>query len=201
VQLPPSSVTKLAWPRLRSTAWPVPEAVVTILCTPYDGCGWHPKHVEWTCRIINRLLCVASRWTIINTFVACVGVLTVSILSLAIFGHKFSFTKTINNTFRIHHKLLNKFYWRVPRYLECCVLHHGLQCLKPCYNTTDACFNSVASLWRCTCHIKQAYVHVAWTGCKLNLPNVFSVYEIHLYYCCSCLSRLAKFLVLCMRFE
>jgi len=38
-----------------------------ILCTPDDGCGWHPKHVEWTCRIINRLLCVASRWTIINT--------------------------------------------------------------------------------------------------------------------------------------
>jgi len=31
-----------------------------------DGCVWHPKHVEWTCRIINRLLCVASRWTNIN---------------------------------------------------------------------------------------------------------------------------------------
>ena len=44
----------------------VPEAVVTVLCTPDDGCGWHPKHVEWTCRIINGLLCVASRWTIIN---------------------------------------------------------------------------------------------------------------------------------------
>ena len=38
--------------------WPVPEAVVTVLCTPDDGCGWHPKHVEWTCRIINILLCV-----------------------------------------------------------------------------------------------------------------------------------------------
>jgi hypothetical protein len=24
------------------------------------------REVEWTCRIINRLLCVASRWTIIN---------------------------------------------------------------------------------------------------------------------------------------
>ena len=45
--------------------WPVPEAVVTVLCTPDDGCGWHPKHVEWTCTIINRLLCVASHWTII----------------------------------------------------------------------------------------------------------------------------------------
>ena len=42
------------------------EAVVTVLCTPDDGCGWTPKHVEWICRIINRLLCVASRWTIIN---------------------------------------------------------------------------------------------------------------------------------------
>ena len=31
-----------------------------------DRCGWHPKHIEWTCRIINRLLCVSSRWTIIN---------------------------------------------------------------------------------------------------------------------------------------
>ena len=36
--------------------WPVPEAVVTVFCTPDDGNGWHPKHVEWTCRIINRLL-------------------------------------------------------------------------------------------------------------------------------------------------
>jgi hypothetical protein len=41
--------------------WPFPEAVVTVLCTPDDGCGWHPKHVEWTCRTINRLLSVASR--------------------------------------------------------------------------------------------------------------------------------------------
>jgi len=45
---------------------PVPEDVVTVLCTPDDGCGWHPKHVEWTCRIMNRPLCFASRWTIIN---------------------------------------------------------------------------------------------------------------------------------------
>jgi len=43
------------------------EAVVKVLCTPDDGCGWRLKHVEWTCRIINRLLCVASRWTVINT--------------------------------------------------------------------------------------------------------------------------------------
>ena len=29
-----------------------------------------PKHVEWTCRIINRLPCVASRWTIIKNFIS-----------------------------------------------------------------------------------------------------------------------------------
>jgi len=49
----------------------VPEAVVTVLCIPDDGCGWHPKHVEWTCRIINRLLYVASRWTIVNIDQRC----------------------------------------------------------------------------------------------------------------------------------
>ena len=60
----------LTWLRWRKVAaqkiWPVPEAVVTVLCTPDGGCGWNPKHVGWTCRIINRLFCVASRWTIIN---------------------------------------------------------------------------------------------------------------------------------------
>jgi len=59
-----------SWPRWREVAaqkmWPVSAAVVTVLCSPDDGCGWHPKHVEWTCRIIDRLLCVASRWTVIN---------------------------------------------------------------------------------------------------------------------------------------
>ena len=59
--------TKLAWPRWREVPaqkiWPVPEAVVKDLCIPDDGCGWHPKHVEWTCRIINRLLC----HSIVNT--------------------------------------------------------------------------------------------------------------------------------------
>jgi len=50
------------WPRWREVAaqntWPVPEAVVTVLCTPDDGCVWHPKHIVWTYRIINILLCV-----------------------------------------------------------------------------------------------------------------------------------------------
>jgi len=58
------------WPIWREVAthkiWPVPEAVVTVLCSLDDGCFWHLKHVEWTCRIINRLLWVAPRWTIIN---------------------------------------------------------------------------------------------------------------------------------------
>ena len=70
VQLPSSNVAKLASKRC-TKIWPVPEAVVTVWCTPDDGCGWHPKHVEWTCRIINRLLCVASRWTIINIVQRC----------------------------------------------------------------------------------------------------------------------------------
>jgi len=55
----------------------VPEAVVTVLCTPDDGCGWHPKHVEWTCRIINRLISVASRWTIISHWTIIKNVSTV----------------------------------------------------------------------------------------------------------------------------
>ena len=38
---------------LHKKIWPVPEAIVTILCTPADGCGWHAKHVEWTRRIID----------------------------------------------------------------------------------------------------------------------------------------------------
>ena len=63
VQLPPSDVATLA---TEGGSCTVPEAVFTVLCTPDDGCGWHTKHVEWTYRIINRLLCVASR-TIVNT--------------------------------------------------------------------------------------------------------------------------------------
>ena len=31
------------------TVWPVPEAAVTISCTPDDGCDGHLKHVEWFC--------------------------------------------------------------------------------------------------------------------------------------------------------
>jgi len=51
------------WPSLATLeggSCTVPEAVVKVLCTSDDGCGCHPKHVEWICRIINRLLYVAS---------------------------------------------------------------------------------------------------------------------------------------------
>ena len=38
------------WPRWRKVVAqilrPVPEAAVTVLCTPDDGCDGHPKHVE-----------------------------------------------------------------------------------------------------------------------------------------------------------
>jgi hypothetical protein len=30
-----------------ASVWPVPEAAVTVLCTPDDGCDGHPKHTEW----------------------------------------------------------------------------------------------------------------------------------------------------------
>ena len=69
------NVVKLAWPRWKEVAaqkiWLVPKAVVTVLCTPDDGCGWHPKHVDLTCRIINRLLCAACRWAIFYIIFAC----------------------------------------------------------------------------------------------------------------------------------
>ena len=67
-----ASLATLEWKEVASQKkWPVPEAVVTVLCTPDAGCGWHPKHVEWTCRKINRLLRVASLWTVINIDMRC----------------------------------------------------------------------------------------------------------------------------------
>ena len=52
--LPP---TWQSWPRWRKVTakiiWPVPEAVFTVLCTPDDGCGQHPKHVKWSCSKIK----------------------------------------------------------------------------------------------------------------------------------------------------
>ena len=37
--------------------WPVPEAVVTVWCTPDDGVDRHPKHVESDFAIINTCIC------------------------------------------------------------------------------------------------------------------------------------------------
>jgi hypothetical protein len=43
----------LIWPHWRRVVaqilWPVPEAAVTVLRTPDDGCDGRPKHVEWFC--------------------------------------------------------------------------------------------------------------------------------------------------------
>ena len=36
----------VSWATLEGGSCTVPEAVVTVLCTPDDGCGLHPKHVE-----------------------------------------------------------------------------------------------------------------------------------------------------------
>ena len=62
-----------SWPRWREVAVVTggcsyrEVAVVTVLCTPDDECVWHPKYVEWICRIINTLLCLVSLWTFIYT--------------------------------------------------------------------------------------------------------------------------------------
>ena len=58
-----------AWPRWR-------EVAAQKNMTSTGGCSYSfvyswwwvwltPEHVEWTCRIINRIFCVTSRWTII----------------------------------------------------------------------------------------------------------------------------------------
>ena len=69
VHLPRSNVAKLAmleWDRC-TIIWFAPVAVTTVLRTPDDGCGRHPKHVECSCsKIEYRLHIVASRWTFIN---------------------------------------------------------------------------------------------------------------------------------------
>jgi len=75
--------------------WPVPEAVVTVLCTPDDGYGWHPKHVQWTCRLINRLLCVASGWTVINTDQRCTAI---NVKWLPLISHLIDTWWTVLNT-------------------------------------------------------------------------------------------------------
>jgi len=31
---------------IAETVWPVPDAVITVICAPDDGWSYHPKHVE-----------------------------------------------------------------------------------------------------------------------------------------------------------
>jgi len=68
VQLPPSNVAKLGLATLEggncTKIWPVPDVVVTVLCTPDDGCGWHPKHVEWTAWSCWREVAAQKIWPV-----------------------------------------------------------------------------------------------------------------------------------------
>ena len=43
----------------------VPEAAVTVLCTPDDGCDGHPKHVESDFAVNKYLHTVASCWILL----------------------------------------------------------------------------------------------------------------------------------------
>ena len=65
------------WPRWKKVAstiiWPVPEAVVTVLCTPDDGCGQHPKHVEWSCSKIKLTVNSCISLVYYNTDLRCKG--------------------------------------------------------------------------------------------------------------------------------
>jgi len=45
--------------------WPVPEAAVTVLCSPDDGCDGHPKHVESDFVVNKYLHTVASCWILL----------------------------------------------------------------------------------------------------------------------------------------
>ena len=57
------------WPWWRKVVaqilWPIPEAAVTILCTPDDGCNGHPKHVESDFAVNKYLHTVASSWILL----------------------------------------------------------------------------------------------------------------------------------------
>jgi hypothetical protein len=45
--------------KVAETVWPVPEAVITVICAPDDGWNHHPKHVERAvCR--NIINCIQS---------------------------------------------------------------------------------------------------------------------------------------------
>jgi len=45
--------------------WLVPEAEVTVLCSPDDGCDGHPKYVESDFAVNKYLHTVASCWILL----------------------------------------------------------------------------------------------------------------------------------------
>jgi len=62
------------WPRWRKIVaeilWPVPEAAVTVLCTPDDECDGQPEHVEWLCsKYVTAYCCILL--DLINIFLKC----------------------------------------------------------------------------------------------------------------------------------
>ena len=64
-----TSLQRGHWPRWRKAVdqilRPVPEAAVTVLCTPDDGCDGHPKHVESDFAVNKYLHTVASCWILL----------------------------------------------------------------------------------------------------------------------------------------
>ena len=72
---------QIQWPRWRKVAatiiLPVPEAVVTVLCTPDNGCGQQPEHVEWSC---SKIKFSAN---------SCISLVYYNIYSYMLFSFKF----------------------------------------------------------------------------------------------------------------
>jgi len=64
------------------TLWLIPEAAVTVWCTPDDGCDRHPKHVEWFA-VNKNLHTVVSCWTLlIKTFEGFSGICCLYLLGM-----------------------------------------------------------------------------------------------------------------------
>ena len=77
VQLPSSNVAKATLEEGSCTVHlSCTGGCIAVLCTPDDGCGRHPKHVEWSCSIINWLRTAASCWFTFNTDLWCTESLT-----------------------------------------------------------------------------------------------------------------------------
>jgi hypothetical protein len=55
----------------------IPDAVDTVVCAPYDGWKYHPKHVEQFPNI-NKLCSVASCWIYIGILLGAHPILHIS---------------------------------------------------------------------------------------------------------------------------